>query len=126
MVLYEKASKIKFKNYEGKFWIDSWDYVKDKDDLEKWLYDLISEGEDCPTWIWGTNKIKCLNIDIADVIYDACDDGYEGMYDNLEISDLKTDIGSMTGYYEMKRMIDGELFRVNIPKFFLISSFRLN
>ena len=89
MILYEKANKIKFKDYEGKFWIDNWDYVKDTEDLEEWLYDLIVDGEDYPTWIWGTNKIKCLNIDIADIIYDACDDGYEGMYDNLEVSTLK-------------------------------------
>ena len=39
---------------------------------------------------------------------------------------LKTDIGSMVGFYEMKRMVNGELFRVNIPKFHLIASFRLN
>lgn len=91
LIAYEKANKISFEAYSGKFWIDSWDYVKDKDDLEEWLYDLISEGEDCPTWIWGTNKIKCLNIDIADVIYDACEngDGYEEMYDNLNLSTLK-------------------------------------
>jgi ApaG protein len=46
----------------------------------------------------------------------------------LSISDcnLKTDIGSMKGSYEMKRIVDGQTFRVNIPEFYLITPFKLN
>ena len=39
---------------------------------------------------------------------------------------LKTDIGSMRGSYEMKRIVDGQTFRVNIPEFYLITPFKLN
>lgn len=47
-------------------------------------------------------------------------------YEYVSGSNLKTDIGSMVGFYNMKRVVDGTLFRVKIPKFFLIASFRLN
>ncbi|MHB1179766.1 MAG: Co2+/Mg2+ efflux protein ApaG [Daejeonella sp.] len=39
---------------------------------------------------------------------------------------LKTDIGSMKGSYEMERIVDGIKFRVNIPEFYLIAPYKLN
>ena len=39
---------------------------------------------------------------------------------------LKTDMGSMKGSYEMERIVDGLKFRVNIPKFYLIAPYKLN
>lgn len=39
---------------------------------------------------------------------------------------LKTDMGSMKGSYEMKRIADGKNFRVNIPEFYLIAPYKLN
>jgi len=39
---------------------------------------------------------------------------------------LKTDIGSMKGHYEMKRIVDEERFQVNIPEFLLIAPYKLN
>ncbi len=39
---------------------------------------------------------------------------------------LKTDMGSMKGSYEMKRVVDGGRFHVNIPEFYLISPYKLN
>ena len=39
---------------------------------------------------------------------------------------LKTDIGSMKGSYEMERIVDGLKFRVNIPEFYLIAPYKLN
>jgi ApaG protein len=39
---------------------------------------------------------------------------------------LKTDIGSMKGSYEMKRVVDGQSFQVNIPEFYLITPYKLN
>lgn len=39
---------------------------------------------------------------------------------------LKTDMGSMKGSYEMERIVDGVKFRVNIPEFYLIAPFKLN
>jgi ApaG protein len=39
---------------------------------------------------------------------------------------LKTDMGSMKGSYEMKRVVDGGRFHVNIPEFYLITPYKLN
>jgi ApaG protein len=39
---------------------------------------------------------------------------------------LKTDIGTMKGSYEMIRVVDGQKFQVNIPEFQLITPYKLN
>jgi ApaG protein len=39
---------------------------------------------------------------------------------------LKTDMGSMKGEYQMMRLLDNTLFDVQIPEFYLIASYRLN
>lgn len=39
---------------------------------------------------------------------------------------LKTDVGSMKGEYTMRRLIDDEEFKVNIPEFHLIAPYKLN
>lgn len=39
---------------------------------------------------------------------------------------LKTDMGNMQGTYQMKRLVDNELFEVKIPQFALIAPFKLN
>ena len=39
---------------------------------------------------------------------------------------LKTDMGSMKGSYEMKRISDDVRFHVNIPEFYLIAPHKLN
>lgn len=39
---------------------------------------------------------------------------------------LKTDMGSMKGFYEMIRIVDRQKFNVNIPEFQLITPYKLN
>lgn len=39
---------------------------------------------------------------------------------------LKSELGYMEGYYIMRREIDDHLFQVNIPRFNLTASFKLN
>jgi ApaG protein len=39
---------------------------------------------------------------------------------------LKTDIGTMKGSYEMVRVVDGQRFQVKIPEFQLIALYKLN
>ena len=39
---------------------------------------------------------------------------------------LKTDMGTMQGTYQMKRLVDNELFDVKIPEFNLVAPFKLN
>ncbi len=39
---------------------------------------------------------------------------------------LKTDMGSMHGSYQMKRIVDEGEFNVNIPEFYLVAPYKLN
>ncbi|WP_374166135.1 Co2+/Mg2+ efflux protein ApaG [Arcticibacter sp. MXS-1] len=39
---------------------------------------------------------------------------------------LKTDIGSMKGSYEMRRLVDSEEFEVRIPEFLMIAPYKMN
>jgi ApaG protein len=39
---------------------------------------------------------------------------------------LKTDMGSMKGEYQMLRLMDNALFDVQIPEFYLIAPFKMN
>ncbi len=39
---------------------------------------------------------------------------------------LKTDMGSMKGSYQMMRLIDNSLFQVAIPEFYLVASYKMN
>jgi len=39
---------------------------------------------------------------------------------------LKTDMGSMKGEYQMSRLIDNSIFNVQIPEFYLIAPYRMN
>jgi ApaG protein len=39
---------------------------------------------------------------------------------------LKTDMGTMQGTYQMKRLVDNDLFDVRIPEFNLVAPFKLN
>jgi ApaG protein len=39
---------------------------------------------------------------------------------------LKTDMGTMKGTYEMRRLVDDEGFEVSIPQFFMVAPYKLN
>lgn len=39
---------------------------------------------------------------------------------------LRTEIGSMKGNYQMQQLVDGRLFHVNIPEFQLFCPYRMN
>ncbi len=41
-------------------------------------------------------------------------------------SHLRTELGKMRGHYTMERLIDGKIFKVEIPEFPLIAPFKLN
>lgn len=60
------------------------------------MYDKIKEGEDYPTYIYGTDKQAVMSIDINDVISNACEEGYEEMTENLDY----------TGVDEIQILID--------------------
>jgi hypothetical protein len=80
---YNQAEKISFNDYNGKFLLESDDYVKDKDDIEEWIYEKLNDGEDVPDYLWATKAEKVFTIDLLDIISNNCEDGYEDMYDHL-------------------------------------------
>ena len=84
--LFEAATKISFADYTGLF---SWnDRVISKDDLEEELYSLAYDGEELPSYIWGTKKAKVFgNIDLTEVIAGKCEDGYEDMESFFDYKD---------------------------------------
>lgn len=47
-------------------------------------------------------------------------------YEYVSGCNLKTDMGSMKGSYEMIRVVDGQKFQVKIPEFQLITAYKLN
>lgn len=47
-------------------------------------------------------------------------------YEYVSGCNLRTDIGSMKGYYQMHQQGSGELIEVEIPEFQLIGEYRLN
>jgi ApaG protein len=39
---------------------------------------------------------------------------------------LMTDVGTMSGFYTMQRLVDNEIFNVTIPKFYMVVPAKLN
>lgn len=88
---YNKATKIKFADYEGVF-LSGGDSITDKDDFEDWLYELVVEG-DYPEYVYGTTREKIININLEDMVYAACEDTYEGMVQGIDcvgLDDIQT------------------------------------
>jgi len=48
------------------------------------------------------------------------------VYQYVSGCNLKSEIGYMEGHYEMIKEVNGEIFHVEIPRFNLIASFKLN
>lgn len=83
---YEKAEKIHYKDYDGKFWIESYSSnIIEIDEVEEWIYETLQNGEEPPDYLWSIKGIPHFSINLLDVIYDKCEEGYEDMYDNLDI-----------------------------------------
>lgn len=47
-------------------------------------------------------------------------------YEYVSGCNLKTDMGTMQGAYQMKRLVDEEIFDAKIPQFSLIAPYKLN
>ena len=80
---YEKAEKISWKDYDGYYILDNSEHIKTQEDLEEWIFDKLHDEEDVPEYLWAIEGHTHLSIDLKDVIYDKCEDGYEDMYDYL-------------------------------------------
>jgi hypothetical protein len=81
---YQKAEKIHYKDYDGKFILPNSDYIQDIDGVSDWIYDLLTEGEEPPEYLWALVSHPHFSINIYDVISDKCEDGYEEMYSHLD------------------------------------------
>lgn len=89
-VAFTKATKIKFKDYDGYFMLDD-ERVKSYDEIYDWLYDKIKyenlSDEELPKFLWGTKAESVFDLDIYDIILNKCEDGYEDMYSCLDTED---------------------------------------
>lgn len=77
---FEKAEKIDYKDYNGKFLINNY-YVEE--DIADWIYEKIQDDEDVPNYVWATKAEKVFSIDLDDIISDRSADGYDEMYYHL-------------------------------------------
>lgn len=91
---YDKATKINFDDYQGKFLIN--ETVYDKDEIEDIIWDSVLENEEPVKYLYGTYKEPVMSINFEDVIRDACEEGYEDMTDYLDYD----------GVEEMQILID--------------------
>ena len=80
---YQKAEKINHKEYDGYYMVGSDEHLKTQEDLETWIYDKLSDGEEVPEYLWAVEGTPHFSVDLLDVINDKCEDGYEDMFDHL-------------------------------------------
>lgn len=85
-----------------------------------------------------TVQLKARHWDIIDVAHpkhEVDGDGVVGKQPVLEPGEihqyvsgcnLRSGIGKMKGYYIMERIVDGRIFNVEIPEFFMVVPFKLN
>jgi len=90
---YKKAKKIKIKDYDGMLIsLYNEERVVDIDEFLEQVRDMKYDNPDFDMkWTFGTKKHKHLNINIWDIIYNATEDSYEGMYDYLDMDSNKLD-----------------------------------
>lgn len=53
---YQRAEKINYKDYTGYYLINGDEHLKTQDDLEEWIYEQLSDGEDVPEYLWAVEK----------------------------------------------------------------------
>lgn len=81
---FQKAKKINFNDYNGFLFIpDNNERVYTVDEVYDWLcdrikYDKLSD-EDLPEFLWGASSEPVFGVNLEDIIYDKCEEGYEDM-----------------------------------------------
>jgi hypothetical protein len=90
-VMFDKAEKINFKDYDGYFILDGYEeHVKDKDEVEEWIYDKLCDEKnnnydaDLPNYLWATKSKPAFHINLKEVVDSKCED-YEDMFDRLNV-----------------------------------------
>jgi len=82
---YQLAEKINYKNYNDRFILPNSDRVIDIEELAEWIGELLLNKEDVPEYLWALDNERYFFIDLKTIIYDNCGDGYEYMYEHLNI-----------------------------------------
>jgi hypothetical protein len=83
--IYDNAEKINFKDYDGRFILNDEGRSQSKDDIEEWIYNQLTDGNQIPDYLWATKAIPAFNIDLKEIVYNKCED-YEDMFDQIDIS----------------------------------------
>jgi hypothetical protein len=86
---YQKAEKINYKDYDGYYLTDGDERLKDQDDLEVWIEENLSDGEDVPEYLWAVEENYRVSIDLQEVLSEKCEDGYEDMFSCLDTESSK-------------------------------------
>ena len=84
---FNKAEKIHYDDYDGRFIVN--DDTYNKDDFEEWLYDRITEREEYPIYMFATKQIKVLDIDLNNVIQNCVENGYDDMSEHLDYKGIE-------------------------------------
>jgi hypothetical protein len=85
---YQKAEKISYKDYDGYYFIEEDERLKDQDDLEVWIEEKLIDGEEVPEYLWAVEENYRVSIDLQEVISEKCEDGYEDMFSCLDTEDI--------------------------------------
>ena len=84
MEALEKAEKVSYKDYDGYYILEAGSKVNDIEDVEDWIRDKLEYGEIVPDYLWAVEGEPVFSIDLLDIIYNNCEDGYEEMYECLD------------------------------------------
>jgi hypothetical protein len=85
---FQKAEKINYKDYDGYYFTEGDEHLKDQDDLEIWIEEKVMDGEEVPEYLWAVEENYRVSIDLHEVISEKCEDGYEDMYSCLDTEDI--------------------------------------
>lgn len=118
--LYEKAEKINFKDYNGKFIIS--EYIKEKEDIEDWIKEKLKNDENIPDYLWATEPEKVFSIDLKETISENCEDGYNDMYKHLNInSPLLTQAQELINKWQEEQGESLNIYNIDYKKAIIIS-----
>lgn len=88
---FNRAKKIKYEDYNGEFFISDYsEKVMDKDSFEEMLWELLEDGKELPKYVFVPDIYNPLiGADLYSYVDSICEDGYEEMYEHLDIQSLK-------------------------------------
>lgn len=109
-----KATKLSY--WDGWVWDES-DYYNSLEDYVEHL-ECNHDPEDWPEWVYVTASRPGVSLDVSRILENYCDDGYEGMDDDLKgVDELTKAINRFNAANHEVVVYDGDWSRaVRVPK----------